>query len=999
MKKKALVLASCVAFATPTISIAQAMPNNSVGLNLGDINATSYLNQPFKGSIPFLFTSVESTRQLSVRLAPEHVFDQIGAEKLPILNNLQFHIVNQSNKPVIQISSNSPIQLPFLNFVLEIEGPEGVLYQDYTVLLDPQGYQAESQITQGQPTLFEFSNDSSLEAINDATYQSNESEISNNDLPVTYSSTSVVTNKAKNHKIKSGDSLSRIAKQYKPNDISLNKMMRAIFDKNPKAFIRGDIDKIKRGVVLTLPSHKELTGLNNIAKKIEFKGKTPKVSEVTLSKDTYKVVKGDSLSKITQKFVDKDTSFTKMMNAIFTANPEAFSQNNKSQLKAGATLKIPSFNEVASAPAEENPKVETPAVTTVAISSESTQVKPSKIEPEKTASTENTAVTKSKTDLPLDQLSLSTSNQNSTSIVETRVLEENEYRIKEGDTLTKIAKDIGYKNVSFTKMMKAIYTENPQSFEENNITKLKVGSVLVLPELSVIEGVTSTPDAKANIDIQAKDEVTNTQKLSDSSVASTSVNDAPEKAGDSKSSEKSNVINMQTKLAGKIAANSESVTEKLATTSINNNAETVVSPITSLDTSNLEKRIRELRSELDQAQSGLSKMKTELSTKDAIIFEKDSQLVDLKSSLIKLKISNEQNQGILESQELAPEDIIIEDELYPETTSSTAEAAALSILKPSSIAETDDGFNQMLSNLIQDYSGKTSPKNLAYLSMALILGWLLIRYRREIYSYTAINLDEPKYYPAPGIDDYVLKERNITHQDSITEIDPIKEYVEDIENNSIAELYSDPVQEFTDQETVEETVKETVEEIELDIIENEVTKTEMSENEVHKEESISKETKEIEHCEHLVTELFSDLNSSSSSKTEVSIGDNEWLSIEKICDDYIESKNEEDTKVVVDMLTVDSLADDTLDFDTPKVAELNASEQKVTAPKHSDLDKNDVIDFKDAKPATESDVTDFDEMMSDLLKSLDGVEKSININSSLKRKVKDLKADPTEKST
>lgn len=984
MKKKALVLASCVAFATPTISIAQAMPNNSVGLNLGDINATSYLNQPFKGSIPFLFTSVESTRQLSVRLAPQHVFDQIGAEKLPILNNLQFHIVSQSNKPVIQISSNSPIQLPFLNFVLEIEGPEGVLYQDYTVLLDPQGYQAESLVTKGQPTLFEISdnsteslsltNDLSLAATNNTTYQNNEIEISNNDLPVTYSSTSVVTNQAKNHKIKSGDSLSRIAKQYKPNNISINKMMRAIFDKNPKAFIRGDINKIKRGVVLTLPSHKELTGLNNIAKKIEFKGKSPKISELTLSKETYKVVKGDSLSKITQKFVDKDTSFTKMMNAIFTANPGAFSQNNKSQLKAGATLKIPSFKEIASATADEAPKVETPAVTTVTIRSESTQInKPSKIESEKTVSTENTAETKSKTELPLDQLSLSTSNQNSTSIDETRVLEENEYRVKEGDTLTKIAKDIGYKNVSFTKMMKAIYTENPQSFVKNNITKLKVGSVLVLPKLSAIEGITYTSDKKSNVDTKPKDEALNTQKLSDSSVASTSVKDAPEKIDDTNSSAKTNVINMPTKLTGKIATNKESVTEKLATTSINNNAETVVSPIINPDTSNLEKRIRELRSELDQAQSGLSKMKTELSTKDAIIFEKDGQLVDLKSSLIKLKISNEKNQEILQSQGLAPEDVIIEDELYPETTSSStaAEAVTLSMLKQSSIKKTDEGFNHMLSSLIQDYSNNTSPKNLAYLSMVLILGWLLIRYRREIYSYTAINFDEPKYYPAPGIDEYELKERNITHQEPIMEIDPIKEYIEDTENNSVAELYSDPVQEFTEHEYEEE--------VELDVLENEAPK----------EEPIAKETKEIEHCEHLVTELFSDLNSSSSSKTEVSIGDNEWLSIEKICDDYIDSRGAEDTTIVVDTLAVD----------TPKVAELNGSGLKVTETKSSDSAKNDVIDFKEEKLASESDVTDFDEMMSDLLKSLDGVEKSININSSLKRKVKGLKADPTEKST
>ena len=255
----------------------------------------------------------------------------------------------------------------------------------------------------------------------------------------------------------------------------------------------------------------------------------------------------------------------------------------------------------------------------------------------------------------------------------------------------------------------------------------------------------------------------------------------------------------------------------------------------------------------------------------------------------------------------------------------------------------EQGFNHMLSSVIKEYSDKTSPKNLAYLSMALILGWLLIRYRRQIYSYTAINFDEPKYYPAPGIDEYELKERNITHQEPIREKDAVEEYFENIKSETKSELYNEPVNEFGD-ESVPESVDQEV-------------------------ESIAKESKEIEHCEHLVTELFSDLNSSSSSKTEVSIGDNEWLSIEKICDDFIEKKSENDLDLI----------------DNHDVEEIEVSKS---------TNDNDVIKFKEAKSA--SDVADFDEMMSDLLKSLDGVEKSINNNSSLKRNVLKLHTNPKE---
>ncbi len=95
----------------------------------------------------------------------------------------------------------------------------------------------------------------------------------------------------------------------------------------------------------------------------------------------------------------------------------------------------------------------------------------------------------------------------------------------------------------------------------------------------------------------------------------------------------------------------------------------------------------------------------------------------------------------------------------------------------------------MLSSAVKEYYDSTSPKELAYLSMALILGWLLIRYRRELYSYTSINFDQPKYYPAPGIDEYELKERNISSSRTDKEKNAEEEYFDKIKNETKSELY------------------------------------------------------------------------------------------------------------------------------------------------------------------------------------------------------------------
>ena len=122
MKQKVLALAGCIAATAPSVSIADVLPENVVGLNLGEIRSTSFLNQPFKGVIPFLFTSYENSKNLSVKIAPESVFNKIGAQKLPILDTLNFQITTQDNKPVILISSDQPVTSPYLNLILEIEG-------------------------------------------------------------------------------------------------------------------------------------------------------------------------------------------------------------------------------------------------------------------------------------------------------------------------------------------------------------------------------------------------------------------------------------------------------------------------------------------------------------------------------------------------------------------------------------------------------------------------------------------------------------------------------------------------------------------------------------------------------------------------------------------------------------------------------------------------------------------------------------------------------------
>lgn len=330
MKKKALVLAVYMACTSPTTATAKTLTSNFKDLNLGEVKSHSSLGEPFKGIIPILFTSRKQAKQLKIRLAPKSIFAKLGAEKSAELNYLKFKIKIRRNKPVIVVSSSRPINSPILNFILEIESAKGVIYQDYTVMLDPSTSKAKPKKT------------SHTTAVATKTK-------SKKTKHKTFSSTTRSRGSASTYRVKSGDTLSEIAKHYRHKGISLKKMQKSIHRANPRAFIHNDINKLKKGVVLDIPSKKQIKTSTKKKSKSTKKyqiGKTSKSHKQTKNLNTYKVKPGDSLSKITKKHLYEGVSFTKMMRAIFIANPKAFSKNKMTVLLSGAKLRIPTYVEL-----------------------------------------------------------------------------------------------------------------------------------------------------------------------------------------------------------------------------------------------------------------------------------------------------------------------------------------------------------------------------------------------------------------------------------------------------------------------------------------------------------------------------------------------------------------------------------------------------------------------------------------------------------------------------
>jgi pilus assembly protein FimV len=74
----------------------------------------------------------------------------------------------------------------------------------------------------------------------------------------------------------------------------------------------------------------------------------PVASPAVQSATEYRVVRGDTLRAIAERFAPADTNLDQMLVALLRANPEAFEGGNMNRLKAGAILKLPDAIEVQS---------------------------------------------------------------------------------------------------------------------------------------------------------------------------------------------------------------------------------------------------------------------------------------------------------------------------------------------------------------------------------------------------------------------------------------------------------------------------------------------------------------------------------------------------------------------------------------------------------------------------------------------------------------------------
>ena len=271
-----------------------------------------------------------------------------------------------------------------------------------------------------------------------------------------------------------------IASRHRPpGEFSNQQMMLALYEKNPQAFVDGDINRMKGYAVLNLPTAAELRRHEHSTALRKIRQKLQRSNELTLTElrgaSRAQVVVGpkETLWEIAVKYrAGSEVNTRQMMLAIVKKNPHAFVDGNINRMLKGVVLKMPTVEDL-----RQWSKEDASAEVRRQISDWQTgDVSESKV-------IVQPAVAESAVPAG-DVVAEAAKSQKSPAATAT---ESKRLVIGKKETLWTIAlNNLPDASVTAGQMIKAIIKKNPHAFVNGNMNEMRVGEVLEMPTLAEI---------------------------------------------------------------------------------------------------------------------------------------------------------------------------------------------------------------------------------------------------------------------------------------------------------------------------------------------------------------------------------------------------------------------------------------------------------------------------------------------------------------------------------
>ena len=244
-------------------------------LGLGRLSVQSSLGEVLRAEIEVTSLTPEEQASLRIRVASPEAYRTANVDYNPVLPSTRASFEKRADgRLFVRLISDRGVQEPFVDVILEISWATGRLVREYTLLFDPPAAvraaappapgtttspvmsaapPAPAPLAPRAPSAREAARVETRERRAAARAAAAETRAPQ-DSATPAKSAGRTEASGDEYRVRSGDSLSKIAGKTQRSGISLDQMLVSLFRANPSAFIGNNMNRLKAGVVLAVPS-------------------------------------------------------------------------------------------------------------------------------------------------------------------------------------------------------------------------------------------------------------------------------------------------------------------------------------------------------------------------------------------------------------------------------------------------------------------------------------------------------------------------------------------------------------------------------------------------------------------------------------------------------------------------------------------------------------------------------------------------------------------------
>lgn len=236
------------------VTLVFVFPSIATALGLGPIEVRSALNEPLNARIPVRAepTEVESLR---AELASEEAFGDAGLDRPYALSEIRFEVVAEgSGAPYVRVTTGEPVREPFIAFLADVRWSGGRLRREYTLFLDPPVYSERRDAVADAPSRTEPPAPPAQ--------------------PPRAAAPEPRRSPPGSYQVRQGQTAWQVANAVRDPDFSVHQAMMALLQINPDAFAGGNVNNLRAGVTLQVPTREQLSALSDGEARRQFAQQT-----------------------------------------------------------------------------------------------------------------------------------------------------------------------------------------------------------------------------------------------------------------------------------------------------------------------------------------------------------------------------------------------------------------------------------------------------------------------------------------------------------------------------------------------------------------------------------------------------------------------------------------------------------------------------------------------------------------------------------------------------